>query len=141
MKYLYIFKKQNGEYFLEEELTAYKHIYQADNYREKFEYIGRIDSNEFLATFPEAQDKVADFKKKLLEGDEKLKKALDNGARSGAFTQLEADYAKKVNDYAIQVEKERLESFIPLAKKELPDQSLNISTPGGRRGEILSQLR
>lgn len=141
MKYIYIFKKQNGEIFFEEEAIAYKHIFQSENYREKFQYLGRIDSNDYLSTMPETQDKVAEFKKKLLDETPELKKALENGARSGAFTQLEANYAKKVNDYSIQVEKERTEAFLPLAKMEYPDKNLNISTPGGSRDLIINALR
>jgi len=141
MKYLYIFKKSNGEILFDEETLAYKHIYQSENYREPLQYIGRIDSNEYLATIPEIQDKVKEYKKSLLDGNTELQKALDNGARSGAFTQIESDYANKINKFAIEVDKERAEKLVLLAKKEYPPKDLNISTPGGARELILGALR
>lgn len=139
MKYLYIFKKRNGDLFLDEETAAYKHIYQNHNYDDKFEYIGRIESDEYLILTPSIQDKLKAYKDSLMTPE--ISKALDDGARSGAFTQTQADYAKKVNDYAIELEKERMESIVLLAKKDYPDKNLNVSTPGGNRDHILGQIR
>lgn len=141
MKYLYIFKKQNGDILLDEETIAYKHIYQSENYREPLQYIGRINSDEYSATIPEIQDKVKEYKKSLLENNKELQKALENSARSGAFTPIEEDFANKVNLFSISLDKERTEKFIKIAKKEYPSKDLNISTPGGSREIIIGALR
>lgn len=140
MKYLYIFKKQNGEYFLEEETLAYKHIYQSENYREKIEYIGRFDANEFTLSQNELIDKVKEFKKGLLDNKE-LQKAINNGNMTGSFTSVEEEYAKKVQDYSVLLDKERMEKFLLIAKKEFMDKDLNISTPGGNRAYLITQMR
>jgi hypothetical protein len=140
MKYLYIFKKQNGEYFLEEETLAYKHIYQSENYREKIEYIGRFDANEFTLSQNELIDKVKEFKRGLLENKE-LQKAINNGNITGSFTSVEEEYAKKVQEYSVLLDKERMEKFLLIAKKEFMDKDLNISTPGGNRAYLITQMR
>jgi len=141
MKYLYIFKKTNGEIFLEEETLAYKHIYQNENYREPFQYIGRIQSDIYLTSLPDIQGKLKEFKDNLLKENPTLQKTLENGAVTGAFTPLEQEYAEKINVFSKQMEQERAEALLSLAKKEYPDKNLNISTPGGNRDLIINSIR
>jgi hypothetical protein len=141
MKYLYIFKKQNGEHFLEEELIAFKHIYQGDNQREPIQYIGRFDANEHVLSQYELINKVKEFRKSLLEASPELRKAMDNGNLTGGFSSIEEEFAKKVQDYALGLDKERMEKFLAIAKKEYMDKHMNISTPGGNRDLIINSIR
>jgi hypothetical protein len=141
MKYLYIFKKQNGELFLEEETIAFKHIFQGENNREPFQYLGRFDSNEHALSQYDIVDKVKQFKKDLIAESPELQKAMDNGAKTGSFSPVENDFTKKVHDYSLKLEEERMEKFVSIAKKEYMDKNLNISTPGGNRDFIINSIR
>jgi hypothetical protein len=141
MKYLYIFKKINGELFVEGEVIAYKYIFQGENLRDPLTYIGRLPSNEYLTGKYEMIEKVKEFKNKLLTETVGLQKAIDNSNGSGAFSQIEADYAKKVQDFSVSLEKELLEKLALTSKKEFMDKHMNIDTPGGDRQAIINLLR
>lgn len=141
MKYLYIFKKINGELFVEGETIAYKYIFQGENQRDPLTYIGRFPSNEYLEAKYEMITKVKEYKAKLLAETEGLQKAIDNSNGSGAFSQVEADYARKVQDFSVNMEKELLEKLALTSKKELMDKYMNIDTPGGDRSAIINLLR
>lgn len=141
MKYLYIFKKQNGEHFLEEELLAFKHIYQGDNNREPLVYVGRFDANEHILSQYELVDKVKEFKKSLVLKSPELQRAMDNGNRTGGFSTIEETFAKEVQEFALSLEKERMEKFLSISKKEYMDKHMNISTPGGNRDLIINSIR
>lgn len=141
MKYLYIFKKQNGEYFLEEETLAYKHIFQGENQRESISYIGRFPSQEFLDSQHEIIEKVKEYKKQLMTETVGLSGAIERSNSSGGFTMEEADYAKKVQDFSVELDKKRMEYFVSIAKKEYMDKNLNISTPQGARDLIVNMIR
>jgi hypothetical protein len=141
MKYLYIFKKTNGELFVEGETLAYKYIFQGENQREPLTYIGRFPSNDYLSRKYEMINKVKEFKQKLMTETPGLQKDIDNSNGSGAFSQIEADYAKKVQDFSIALEKELIEELALTSSKDLMDKHMNIDTPGGDRQAIINLLR
>ena len=141
MKYLYLFKKQNGDMFIEGETLAYKHIFQNENYREVFTYLGRFPEDEYLTTQDILAKKMKEYRAGLIAESTELQADLKNESNVTRVSRLEDEFAKKIQDFAWKEEVERLKHFATIAKKEYMDKNMNISTPGGNRDYLISQVK
>ncbi len=139
MKLLYCFKKSNGEYTLVDQTLAYTFIYEKVAGSPSMEYLGAFDENLYLELLGERIFKVKEFKSKNLTPE--VKRKMEINAVSGAVSQEEWDFSRKVNEFEKMLEKEDTEKLLEKATKIFPDKSLNVVTPRGKREEILANLQ
>lgn len=140
MKYLYIFKKKNGEFILVEEHIAYEICYEQEK-DTRADFLGRILESEFRKVHPQMIRDNKEYRNSLLNGNIELSKAIEDSNLTGGVSDIELDFSSKMNVFGKELEKKMYEELLGKAENVPPDASLNVSTPYGNRGAILGAIK
>ena len=140
MKYLYIFKKKNGEIHATTEETAYNLIYETDE-KNMQEYLGRINSDEHRRLQPGSIRAVKEYREALTAGNTELVRAIEDNNITGLVSDVETDYFAKVTAFEKNLEKEMMQKLASMAEMVKPDEGANVSVPYGDRGSTIGLLR
>lgn len=140
MKYLYIFKKKNGEIHATTEETAYNLIYETDE-RNIQEFLGRVDSMEHRKLQPGSIKAAKEYREALKAGNLELARAIEDNNITGLVSDVEADYFTKINLFEKNLEKEMMQKLADMAEMVKPDEGANVSVPYGDRNSTLGMLR
>ena len=140
MKYLYIFKKKNGEIHITTEETAYCLIYETDE-RNMQEFLGRIHENEHRKLQPDYIRANREYREALSTGNTALARAIEDSNISGLMSEIEGDYYAKITAFGKQTESEMMQKLVAIAEMVKPNENSNITVPYGDRNSTIGLLR
>jgi len=139
-RFLYVFKKQSGEYLLAQLNTAYS-IYYGSNisFMPRLQYMGRIDELAYKRVHRQMVINSKLFRKGLLE-DPILKEAMALGKELEEVMPEEEEYMKTTQAFDKEADTKMYEELLKEAVMIPPDASYNIVTPQGNRDQIVALM-
>lgn len=138
--FLYIFKKQSGEYLIAQLNTAYNMYYGSNiSFIPRMQYMGRVGELEYkkLHRLMVINSKV--FRKELL-ANPVLIEAMSLGKELQEVMPEEEEYLKLVADFDRVADVELYTELLKTAVMIPPDASFNIITPQGNRDQIVALM-
>lgn len=139
-KYLYIFKKNSGEYLLSQLNTAYNMYYGSNiSFMPKMLFMGRIGEIDYKKLHRQMTIDSKLFRKDLL-ADPALIEAMSLGKELQEVMPEEEAYLAKISEFDKTTDVKLYEELLKTAVMIAPDANFNIITPQGNREQIVALM-